>query len=299
MPEWKDTVNLPRTAFPMKANLQTTEPQVIARWNETGVYARLRERRAGAPTFILHDGPPYANGRIHIGHALNKVLKDFIVKSKSMAGFDAPYVPGWDCHGLPIELKVDRELGPKKRAMSVADFRRECRAYAEKYVQIQRADFERLGIMGTWDEPYLTMNFPYQAAIVRALGRFVEQGMVYKGKKPVHWCIHCRTALAEAEVEYDDHASPSIYVEFALDPASAAALAERVPETKGRRVSTLIWTTTPWTIPSNLGIAFHPEFAYGLYPVDDRVVFVAEGLAAQVSETPDFLSVPELFSIRK
>ena len=284
MPDWKDTVNLPRTAFPMKANLQTTEPQVIARWNETGVYARLRERRAGAPTFILHDGPPYANGRIHIGHALNKVLKDFIVKSKSMAGFDAPYVPGWDCHGLPIELKVDRELGPKKRAMSVADFRRECRAYAEKYVQIQRADFERLGIMGTWDEPYLTMNFPYQAAIVRALGRFVEQGMVYKGKKPVHWCIHCRTALAEAEVEYDDHASPSIYVEFALDPASAAALAERVPETKGRRVSTLIWTTTPWTIPSNLGIAFHPEFAYGLYPVDDRFVFVAEGLAAQVSE---------------
>jgi len=283
MPEWKDTVNLPRTAFPMKANLQTTEPQVIARWHETGVYDRLRERRKGAPTFILHDGPPYANGRIHIGHAMNKVLKDFIVKSKSMAGFDAPYVPGWDCHGLPIELKVDRELGPKKREMSIADFRRECRKYAEKYVQIQRADFERLGIMGTWDEPYLTMNFPYQAAIVRALGRFVEQGMVYKGKKPVHWCIHCRTALAEAEVEYDDHTSSSIYVEFALDPASAAELATRVPETEGRQVSTLIWTTTPWTIPSNLGIAFHPDFTYGLYPVGDRVVFIAEGLAAQVA----------------
>ncbi len=283
MPEWKDTVNLPRTTFPMKANLQTTEPQVIARWNETGVYRRLRERRKGAPTFILHDGPPYANGRIHTGHALNKVLKDFVVRSKSMAGFDAPYVPGWDCHGLPIELKVDRELGPKKRTMSVADFRRECRAYAEKYVAIQRADFERLGIMGTWDDPYLTMNFAYQAAIVRALGRFVEQDMVYKGKKPVHWCIHCRTALAEAEVEYDDHSSPSIYVEFALDPASATELATRVPETAGRAVSTLIWTTTPWTIPSNLGIAFHPDFAYGLYPVDDRFVFVAEGLATQVA----------------
>ncbi len=283
MPDWKETVNLPRTTFPMKANLQVTEPQVIRRWEETGVYRRLRERRRGCETFILHDGPPYANGRIHLGHAMNKVLKDFVVKSKSMAGFDAPYVPGWDCHGLPIELKVDRELGAKKRDLSVAAFRRACRAYAEKYVAIQRADFERLGVMGTWDTPYLTMDFAYQAAIVRALGRFVEQGMVYKGKKPVHWCIHCRTALAEAEVEYEPHVSPSIFVEFPLDPASAGTLAERVPATAGRAVSTLIWTTTPWTIPANLAIAFHPDYVYGLYEVDGRLVAIAEALAAQVS----------------
>ena len=216
MPEWKDTCNLPRTAFSMKANLQTAEPEAIARWEQMDLYGQLRRARSGAPKFVLHDGPPYANGEIHIGTALNKVLKDFVVKSRSMAGFDAPYVPGWDCHGLPIELKVDRQLGPKKRQMSVADFRRECRAYAAKYVGIMREDFKRLGVFGTWDEPYLTMDPGYQAAIVRALGRFVEQGMVYKGKKPVHWCMHCRTALAEAEVEYEPHTSPSIYVEFPL-----------------------------------------------------------------------------------
>ena len=216
MPEWKDTCNLPRTAFSMKANLQTAEPEALARWEQIDLYGQLRRARSGAPKFVLHDGPPYANGEIHIGTALNKVLKDLVVKSRSMAGFDAPYVPGWDCHGLPIELKVDRQLGPKKRQMSVADFRRECRAYAAKYVGIMREDFKRLGVFGTWDEPYLTMNPSYQAAIVRALGKFVEQGMVYKGKKPVHWCMHCRTALAEAEVEYEPHTSPSIYVEFPL-----------------------------------------------------------------------------------
>ena len=218
MPEWKDTVNLPRTDFPMRANLPTTEPQVLARWEADGLYARIREARRGAPRFVLHDGPPYANGDIHIGTALNKILKDFIVKSRTMAGFDAPYVPGWDCHGLPIELKVDRELGPKKAQMSVADFRRACRAYASRFVDQMRVDFKRLGVLGDWDEPYLTMNYGYQAAITRALGRFVEQGLVYKGKKPVHWCTHCRTALAEAEVEYEDHTSPSIYVEFPLAP---------------------------------------------------------------------------------
>ena len=183
------------------------------RWTSTGRSAR---RAQGAPTYLLHDGPPYANGEIHIGTALNKILKDFVVKSHNMLGFDAPYLPGWDCHGLPIELKVDRELGPKKREMSTADFRRACRAYAEKYVGIQREGFKRLGILGEWDDPYLTMAFRYQAAIVRALGTFVAQDMVYKGKKPVHWCTHCRTALAEAEVEYEPHVSPSIYVEFPL-----------------------------------------------------------------------------------
>ena len=284
MPEWKDTVNLPRTGFPMKANLQTAEPEWLAHWKTTDLYGEIRRRRAGRPKFVLHDGPPYANGNIHIGHALNKILKDFIVRSKTMAGFDAPYVPGWDCHGLPIELKVDRELGPKKREMSVADFRRACREYAARYVDIQREEFERLGVMGLWSKPYLTMNYQYQAAIVRALGKFVADGMVYKGKKPVHWCIHCRTALAEAEVEYEDHSSPSIYVEFPLNADSAGELASRVPALAGREVSVLIWTTTPWTIPSNLAIAFHPEFDYAAYDVDGRTVIVAEGLAARVSD---------------
>ncbi len=221
MADWKDTCNLPRTPFAMKANLQTTEPETVARWDAMDLYGKIRAARKGAPKYLLHDGPPYANGEIHMGHALNKILKDLVVKSHNMLGFDAPYIPGWDCHGLPIELKVDRELGSKKKQMSTADFRRACRAYAEKYVDIQRRDFKRLGIIGTWDDPYKTLKFEYQAAIVRALGKFVEQDMVYKGKKPVHWCTHCRTALAEAEVEYEPHTSPSIYVEFPMKPDSA------------------------------------------------------------------------------
>jgi isoleucyl-tRNA synthetase len=284
MPEWKDTVNLPRTAFPMKANLATTEPQTIARWDAASLYARIQANRAGKPLFVLHDGPPYANGDIHIGHALNKILKDFIVKSRTMAGFQSPYVPGWDCHGLPIELKVDRELGPKKQAMSVADFRRACGKYALKYVAKQREDFKRLAVWGTWDEPYLTMNHSYQSAIVRALGEFVGKGLVYKGKKPVHWCVHCRTALAEAEVEYEEHTSPSIYVEFPVLESDTAELVTRLPALAGRDVSVLIWTTTPWTIPSNLAIAFHPDFIYGAYEVDGRVVILADALAAKVAE---------------
>jgi isoleucyl-tRNA synthetase len=283
MPEWKDTVNLPRTDFPMKANLPTSEPAMLARWAAADLYGKIRQRRAGAPKFVLHDGPPYANGNIHMGTALNKVLKDFVVKSRSMAGFDAPYVVGYDCHGLPIELKVDRELGAKKRDMTTAEFCRACRAYAERFVGTMTAQFQRLGILGTWNEPYLTMDFRYQAAIARAFGRFVDQGLVYKGKKPVHWCIHCRTALAEAEVEYRDHVSPSIYVEFTLDAASAADLAGTVPSLRDRSVSVLIWTTTPWTIPSNLAIAFHPDFDYAAYDVDGRAVVVAEALAGRVS----------------
>ncbi len=202
MADWKDSLNLPRTDFPMKANLPTAEPQALARWEEMGLYARIRESRAGRPKYVLHDGPPYANGQIHLGTALNKILKDFVVKSRTMAGFDSPYVPGYDCHGLPIELKVDRELGPKKRELSPADFRRACRAYAERFIGVMTEEFKRLGVFGDWDHPYLTMAFRYQAAIARALGHFVEKGLVFKGKKPVHWCIHCRTALAEAEVEY-------------------------------------------------------------------------------------------------
>jgi isoleucyl-tRNA synthetase len=283
MTEWKDTLNLPRTDFPMKANLQVAEPQALARWQDMHLYERIRERKAGRPKFVLHDGPPYANGRIHLGTAMNKILKDVVVKSRTMMGFDAPYVLGYDCHGLPIELKVDRELGPKKRDMPVADFRRACRAYATRFIDVMSVEFQRLGVFGDWEHLYLTMDFKYQAAIARALGKFVERGLVYKGKKPVHWCIHCRTALAEAEVEYADHSSPSIYVEFPLSDASQADLVSRVPGLAGRQVSVLIWTTTPWTIPSNLAIAFHPDFDYAAYDVDGRAVIVAEALAPTVA----------------
>jgi isoleucyl-tRNA synthetase len=284
MPEWKDTVNLPRTGFPMKASLQTAEPEAIARWDAMDLYARIRERRRGAPKFVFHDGPPYANGQIHLGTALNKILKDFVIKSRTMAGFDVPYLPGYDCHGLPIELKVDRELGPRKRDMSVAEIRRACREYAGRFIDVMTAEFKRLMVFGDWDHYYLTMNPRYQADIARSLGKFVERGLVYKGKKPVHWCIHCRTALAEAEVEYEDHSSPSIYVEFPLNPDAASDLAARVPALANWTVSVLIWTTTPWTIPSNLAIAFHPEFDYAAYDVDGRAVIVADALAGRVGQ---------------
>ena len=283
MRDWKDTLNLPRTDFAMKANLPAAEPVAIARWEDMDLYGAIRAARAGAPRFVLHDGPPYANGEIHIGHALNKIIKDFVVKSKTMAGFDAPYVPGWDCHGLPIELNVERDLGPAAKGRSIGDFRRACREYAASFVKSQRAEFERLGVFGDWDNPYLTMDYEYQAAIVRALGKFVARGLVYKGKKPVHWCLRDRTALAEAEVEYDTHRSPSIYVEFPLSDADTT-LASRVPALAGRQVSVLIWTTTPWTIPANLAVAFHPDLEYGAFEYEGRVVIVATALAGRVGE---------------
>src|SRR3954471_24858723 len=228
----KSTLNLPRTAFPMKANLPQAEPKRIERWRTEDLYGRLRAARAGAPKFCLHDGPPYANGHIHLGTALNKILKDVVVRSRTMAGergHDAPYVPGWDCHGLPIELQVDRDLGSKKKDLSPVAFRRACRAYAEKFVAIQRAEFERLGVMGEWSDPYLTMAPAYQATIVRQLALFVEKGLVYKAKKSVYWCISDRTALAEAEVEYEDaHVSPQVDVKFALASSEVANLEQRV-----------------------------------------------------------------------
>src|SRR5687768_1406418 len=284
MTDWKDTLNLPRTDFPMKANLPATEPATIARWDAMGLHARLRDVRSGRPRFVMHDGPPYANGEIHIGHALNKILKDLVIKSRSMAGFDAPYVPGWDCHGLPIELNVEKDKHAPDKDRSPAEFRRACRAFAAKFVDSQREDFKRLGILGDWDHPYLTMNPAYQADIVRALGRFVERGLVYKGKKPVYWCLRDRTALAEAEVEYETHKSPSIYVEFPLALAGHALLDPRVPALADRDVTALIWTTTPWTIPSNLAIAFHPDFEYAAYEVESRVVILASALATRVAE---------------
>ncbi|MGA2326347.1 MAG: isoleucine--tRNA ligase [Bryobacteraceae bacterium] len=277
--ELKKTVNLPRTDFPMKANLPQNEPKILARWEEDRLYHRIREHRAGRPVYVLHDGPPFANNRIHSGTAFNKVLKDFIVKSKSMAGFDAPYVPGWDCHGLPIEIRVDNELGARKARMSVSEIRAECRKYALKWVDIQRDDFRRLGVLGRWEAPYLTMTADYEAAIARAFVEFLDRGYVYKGLKPVNWCIRCRTALAEAEVEYENHTSPSVWVRFELvsDPAKLD------PALAGRRVWALIWTTTPWTIPANMAIAFHPNFEYVAAEADGAVYLVAADLLNQTA----------------
>jgi isoleucyl-tRNA synthetase len=276
----KQTINLPKTAFSMKANLPQTEPKLLERWEKERLYHRIREARAGRPTYVLHDGPPYANGRIHLGTAFNKIVKDFVVKSKTMAGFDSPYVPGWDCHGLPIEIKVDSELGGRKHKMNPIEIRRECRKYAEKYVNIQRQDFKRLGVLGRWEEPYLTMSAQYQSVIASAFVEFLDRGYVYKGLKPVHWCIKDRTALAEAEVEYENHSSPSIWVRFALT-SDAAAIDGALT---GREVYGLIWTTTPWTIPANMAIAYHPKFTYVAVQVNGVVYIVAEDLLSTTAE---------------
>ena len=270
----KQTINLPRTSFSMKANLPEAEPRMLARWESEDLYGQIRKSRVGRPVYLLHDGPPYANGKIHLGTAFNKILKDFVVKSKTMAGFDSPYVPGWDCHGLPIEFKVDQELGMKKAQMTVSEIRRECRKYAWNWVNIQREDFKRLGIFGRWNDPYLTMSPEYQSTIAGAFVDFLEQGYVYKGLKPVNWCIYDRTALAEAEVEYEDHKSPSIWVRFPL-VSDAAAID---PALEGKNVYAVIWTTTPWTIPANLAIAFHPKYEYAAVEVGDSVYLVAEAL---------------------
>jgi len=276
----KKTVNLPNKDFPMQAKLPTREPKMLEEWEAMGLYERIREARAGRPQYVLHDGPPYANGNIHLGTAFNKIIKDFIVKSKNMAGFDAPYVPGWDCHGLPIEFKVDQELGKRKASMPAAEIRAECRAYAAKFVDIHRREFKRLGVLGRWQDPYLTMSAEYEAVIAQSFVNFLHGGYVYKGLKPVHWCIKDRTALAEAEVEYENHSSPSIYVRFKL--ASDAAAIDRA--LAGRPVYALIWTTTPWTIPANLAISFNPKLEYVAVETPEGAAIVAEGLLAQVAE---------------
>jgi isoleucyl-tRNA synthetase len=283
----KKTIHLPQTGFPMKANLAHLEPKLLRQWTEAQLYKRIREAREGGPTYILHDGPPYANGNIHLGHAFNKLLKDFIVKIKTMEGYNSPYVPGWDCHGLPIEIKVDSQLGSKKAGMSTVQIRAACRKYAEKYVDLQRRDFIRLGVLGRWEDPYLTMSAEYEAVIAQAFVDFLDRGYVYKGLKPVNWCIHDRTALAEAEVEYQNHSSPSIWVRFPLtsDPAAID------PALAGRRVYGLIWTTTPWTIPANMAIAFHPKFTYTAVEAGGEVYIVAKNLLAATAvacgwETP-------------
>ncbi len=281
--DYKDTLNLPQTGFPMKANLSQREPEMLKSWDENRIYEKLQDhrRRESVGKYILHDGPPYANGHIHMGHALNKILKDIIVKYKGMKGFYAPYIPGWDCHGLPIELQVDKNLGDRKDKIAITEKRQLCREYAAGFVDIQREEFKRLGVFGDWPRPYLTMTYDYEASIVREFFRFVKGGYVYKGKKPVHWCPSCVTALAEAEVEYADKESPSVFVKFAIDEES---IDRHLPSLKGKKVFVVIWTTTPWTLPANLAVAFHPDLEYAAVEHDGEVLVVAEGRVEALRE---------------
>ena len=267
--DYKATLNLPKTTFPMKADLTGREPEMLRSWEEGRIYQKLRELRAGREMWILHDGPPYANGHIHIGHALNKILKDFVVKSRSMMGYNAVFVPGWDCHGLPIEHQVDKELGEGKRTVGVVEKRRLCREYAARFIDVQREEFRRLGVLGDWEHPYTTMDYRYEAVILRELAKFVGAGSIYRGLKPVHWCATCRTALAEAEVEYEDHRSPSIYVKFPVKDAKGKFA---IDPSQGTHF--VIWTTTPWTLPANQAIALHPRLSYRLVktPAGDLIL---------------------------
>jgi isoleucyl-tRNA synthetase len=286
----KSTINLPKTGFPMKANLPQNEPKILERWAGMRLYEQVREARKGTTTYVLHDGPPYANGPIHLGHALNKCLKDFVVKSKNMAGFDAPYIPGWDCHGLPIEIKVDQQLGGKKLQMKPIDVRLECRKYAQKYLDLQREQFKRIGVLGRFEKPYSTMTPEYESVVLKTFYDFFEKGFVYKGLRPVYWCMHDRTALAEAEVEYETHTSPTVWVRYRLqsdprtiDPALAEA---RIHGDKP--VFTIIWTTTPWTLPASMAVAFHPAEEYVALEAQDGIYIVAEKLAKTVAEKAGF-----------
>ncbi len=291
MPELKTTLTLPQTDFPMKANLPQNEPLRLARWAEMDIYGQLRKACARPiagqprPSYLLHDGPPYANGPLHLGHALNKGLKDFVVKSKTMAGYDSPYVPGYDCHGLPIEIKVDEQLGRKKLEMPAGEVLAACRAYAQKYVDLQTSQFVRLGCFGRWNDPYKTMSREYEARTLETFYGFLEKGFVYRGLKPVYWCIHDRTALADAEIEYAMHTSPSVYVRYRLTSSTVALGPEIAAALAGREVYTIIWTTTPWTLPASLAVAFHPEFEYVALAgsgTDGPVYIVATALAGQV-----------------
>ncbi|MBT5262009.1 MAG: isoleucine--tRNA ligase [Nitrospina sp.] len=277
--EMKDTLNLPSTDFPMKANLTQREPELLARWEKEKLYEKIRQSAKGKPQFVFHDGPPYANGHIHIGHALNKLLKDFIVKIMNMKGFDSGFIPGWDCHGLPIEHQVGKKLKEKKLSLEKSEIRKRCRVYAQEFVDIQKEEFKRLGVFADWENPYLTMDFSYEATIVREFGKFVEKELVYKGLKPVHWCTSCKTALAEAEVEHDEHTSPTVYVKFPVQSG--------IPKSMGALNSPhmVIWTTTPWTLPANLAICLHPEFTYvAVTHGDDTYIVAEERLSALVSE---------------
>ena len=272
--DYKETLNLPETDFPMKANLVKREPEILAQWEKSNVYASIREKLKGKPKFVFHDGPPYANGHIHMGHALNKILKDFIVRFMTMRGYDATFIPGWDCHGLPIEHQVTKQQREKKKTPSKSEIRKLCREYAGRFVDIQANEFKRLGIFADWENPYLTMSYSYEAAIVEELGKFAVNGSVFNGLKPVHWCTSCRTALAEAEVEYADHQSPTIYVKFPVKSGLNGQLGDIDPA----KVNFVIWTTTPWTLPANLAVCLHPEFQYSAVEIGGEVYVVAEKL---------------------
>jgi isoleucyl-tRNA synthetase len=286
----KSTINLPKTDFPMKANLPQNEPKALARWEQMRIYDRIRETRAGAKRYVLHDGPPYTSGPIHLGTALNKCLKDFVVKSKTMSGFDAPYVPGWDCHGLPIEIKVDQMLGGKKLQMRPLDVRQECRKFAQKFLDLQREQFKRIGVFGRFERPYATMTPLYESVVLKTFYTFYENNFVYKGLRAVYWCMHDETALAEAEVEYENHISPTVWVKYALldDPAKID------PALKGKKVSTIIWTTTPWTLPASMAVAFHPGEDYVALESGGEVYVVASRLAADVAAKCGFTETREL-----
>lgn len=280
----KETLNLPQTPFSMKAKLSQKEPELIRKWDKIQLYKKIQKKAENSPLFVLHDGPPYANGNIHLGTALNKILKDFIVRTKTMQDYRTPYLPGWDCHGLPIEIKVDQLLGDKKKELSIIDIREECKKYALKYVSIQRDQFKRLGVFGEWDKPYLTMHPAYEGEVLRHLASFFASGNIYKGKRPVHWCPYCRTALAEAEIEYKDRKSPSIYVKFPL----LSDLSQKFGTLKNKNVFVLIWTTTPWTLPANLAIAFHPEYEYAAFQTNGEVYIAAKRLVPVLSEELGF-----------
>src|SRR6201997_3442065 len=278
--ELKKTLNLPKTDFPMKANLPQNEPKQLAAWQDEKLYERILEARKGKPLFVLHDGPPYPTGEIHLGTGLNKILKDLVVKTRSMAGYCAPYVPGWDCHGLPIETQVEKELGGKGK-VPPAEFRKLCRQFAMRFIEQHKRDFKRLGIFGRWNDPYLTMSFDYEATIASAFLDFMENGYVYRGRKPVYWCIHDSTALAEAEVEYEDHTSPSIWVKFGVVGGGSGEAAKI-----GNDVSAVIWTTTPWTIPHNRALAFHPDFEYVVIDTEKgALLLAADRVAALQAES--------------
>lgn len=277
MTDYKQTLNLPKTDFPMKASLSNREPKMLAEWQENNIYQQIRKARAGAEKFILHDGPPYANGHLHCGHALNKILKDIIVKSKSFSGYDAPYVPGWDCHGLPIELNVEKKVGKAGVKVSAREFRQKCREYAGSQIDIQREEFMRLGVFGDWYNPYVTMDYRYEANIVRALGQLIANGHLTQGFKPVHWCVDCGSALAEAEVDYDDKVSPSIDVAFRAQDPEAFLKAMKV-DAPVKPLIVPIWTTTPWTLPANEAVCLHPEINYTLLDTGEQYYLMASEL---------------------
>ena len=285
MADYKQTLNLPATKFPMKAGLPNREPQTLERWQDIDLYKKLRENAKGRPLFILHDGPPYANGDIHIGHAVNKILKDIIIKSKTLSGFDAPYVPGWDCHGLPIELNVEKKVGKPGVKVSAKEFRDACRKYAAKQVDGQREDFKRLGVLGEWDNPYLTMDFSFEADIIRTLGQIIKQGHLHKGVKPVHWCVDCGSALAEAEVEYEDKTSPAIDVRFKV--IDTAAFEAACDATGKGEINVPIWTTTPWTLPANQAVSLNPELTYVVVQTANERLLLAESLYEAALERYD------------